>query len=209
MRRPKDHYPPTPAEQARHFERMLTRADAPKLLRISPGIEYTMKAHGGQHQELCDKDGEEIRGRETNLLYQVELGETNVWKDPIALEQKVWPYESAAATRSEWNYLVRQAKRCTGVNNVGDESRPILHRISNGRTRRQVNGERGIWISIQLSAHEADPDTEDGGYYVLFRAGNSIHSVEFDYADRRGLTRDERDAVEELGQALAHRWIGD
>ena len=111
MRRPKDHYPPTPAEQARHFERMLTRADAPKLLRISPGIEYTMKAHGGQHQELCDKDGEEIRGRETNLLYQVELGETNVWKDPIALEQKVWPYESAAATRSEWNYLVRQAKR--------------------------------------------------------------------------------------------------
>lgn len=207
MTRTRRAYPPSPAEQARNFERMLAPADAPAILGISRGVEYTTKAHGGQHQELCDLDGEEIQGRETNLLYQVELGETNILKDPIALEQKVWPYPSAARARSEWSYLVRQSRRCSGTNNVGDADRPIVHRITNGRTRRQVHGERGIWISIRLDVEKAGRDVEDGGYYVLFRAGDAIHSVEFDYADRRGITREERDAVEELAQTLAYRWL--
>jgi hypothetical protein len=190
---------PTPEEQAKVFARMLTRADVPKSLMVDAGIEYTMKAHEGQHQALCDKAGKSIEGRETNLLYQVELGETNTKDDPVALEQKVWPYASTQEALREWLYIVDQAKNCTG--------RSDGQTLSNGRTREQVDGRTGIWIWVDARGFSGNPDTEDGGYYVLYLVKDVIMSVEYDYPDRQGLPFATRQQVDQLTWRLAERWL--
>jgi len=190
---------PSPEEQAKVFARMLTRADVPRSLMVSPGIEYTTKGHAGQHQALCDKYGKTIEGRETNLLHQVELGETNVEEDPVAIEQKVWPYASTQEALREWLYIVDQAKNCTG--------RSDGQILSNGRTREQVDGRTGIWIWIDARQFSGDPETEDGGYYVLYLVKDVIMSVEYDYPDRKGLPSAARQQVDQLTWRLAQRWL--
>lgn len=190
---------PTPAEMARVFERMLTRDDVRGSLMVDSGIEYTMKAHEGQHQSLCDKFGESIQGRETDLLYQVELGETNTKDDPVAIEQKVWPYASTQEALREWLYIVEQAGRCTGFSEG--------QKLSNGRTREQVDGRTGIWIWIDARRFSGNPDTEDGGYYVLYLVKDVIMSVEYDYPDRKGLAPAARRQVDQLTWRLAERWL--
>lgn len=200
--------PPTPEQQAKVFERMLTLRDIPRALLVDPGIEYTMKAHGGQHQALCDKNGRDIQGRETNLLYQVEFGETNVLKDPIAFEQKVWPYPTTQAAISEWQYLERQVQMCTGRSEWKSETggRNIQY-LSNGRTQQQVQGRSGIWIWVDARGGGFNPDTEDGGYYVLYLVGNTIQSYEYDYPDAKGLPVNTRNLVQQVGALGANRWL--
>ena len=188
---------PTPAEQAKIFARMLTRADVPKSLMVSPGIEYTVKAHGGQHQALCDKNGKDIQGRETDLLYQVELGETNVETDPIAIEQKVWPYAST-----------QQAPLCTGRSDWrGESGGTNVQYLQNGRTRLTVDGRSGIWIWIDSRKRATNSDNEDGGYYVLYLVKDTIQSVEYDYPDAKGLPFTARAQIDQLAWRLAERWL--
>ncbi len=199
---------PTPEEQARVFERMLTRADVPRSLVVDAGIEYTMKNHGGQHQSLCDKNGQDIQGRVTDLLYQVELGETNLMADPVAIEQKVWPYPSAQAALREWQYLERQVRLCTGRSQWRGETGGLnTQYLSNGRTRLEVNGRTGIWIWIDARGSGYNPESEDGGYYVLHLAGDAIQSVEYDYVDAKGLSTQTRSSVNQLAWRLAERWL--
>ena len=201
-------YPPTPQEQAEAFERMLTPEDAPAILNISEGVEYTTKAHAGQHQSLCDKNGEDIQGRETNLLFQVELGETNARQDPVAFEQKVWPYRTPAEALREWQYIEAQAKKCFAVSSWRTEKGdPVRHQLHNGRTDRTVNGRTGIWIWIDAQNGRFSKESEDGGYYVLYLVGDTIQSYEYDYPDRRGLSPRVRNAVDDLAWELADRWL--
>lgn len=199
---------PSPEEQAKVFARMLTRADVPKSLMVSPGIEYTMKAHGGQHQSLCDKNGQDIQGRETDLLYQVELGETNVEADPIAIEQKVWPYASTQQALREWQYIEQQAKQCTGRSDWrGESGGTNVQYLQNGRTRLTVDGRTGIWIWIDSRKRATNSDNEDGGYYVLYLVKNTIQSVEYDYPDAKGLPFAARAQIDQLAWRLGERWI--
>ncbi len=201
-------YPPTPQEQARAFERMLTPDDAPKVLDISEGTEYTTKAHGGQHQSLCDKNGVDIQGRVTNLLFQVELGETNLRTDPVAFEQKVWPYRNNAEALREWQYIEAQAKKCFGRSSWRSEAGDsILHYLSNGRTDLEVQGRTGIWIWIDAQGGRFSKESEDGGYYVFYLVGDTIQSFEYDYPDKRGLPSRIRNAVDQLAWDLAERWL--
>lgn len=201
-------FPPTPQEQAQAFERMLTAEDAPRILIISEGVEYTTKAHGGQHQSLCDKNGVDIQGRETNLLFQVELGETNVRPDPVAFEQKVWPYRTPAEALKEWQYIEAQAKRCFGVSSWRTEKGdPVRHQLHNGRTELTVNGRTGIWIWIDAQNGRYSKESEDGGYYVFYLVGDTIQSYEYDYPDKRGLPSRIRNAVDQLAWDLAQRWL--
>ena len=201
-------FPPSPKEQARAFERMLTVKDAPRILIISDGVEYTTKAHDGQHQSLCDKNGQDIQGRETNLLFQVELGETNVVADPVAFEQKVWPYRNPTEALREWQYIEAQAQKCFGRSSWrNDKGDPVLHYLSNGRTEQTVNGRTGIWIWIDAQGGRFNKESEDGGYYVLYLVGDTIQSYEYDYPDRRGLSSRARSAVDQLAWDLAERWL--
>lgn len=199
---------PTPQEQAKIFARMLTRADVPKSLLVSPGIEYTVKAHGGQHQALCDKNGKDIQGRETDLLYQVELGETNVETDPVAIEQKVWPYASTQQALREWQYIEQQAKLCTGRTDWrGESGGNNIQFLSNGRTSLTVDGRTGIWIWIDSRKRASNSDNEDGGYYVLYLVKDTIQSVEYDYPDAKGLPFAARAQIDQLAWRLAERWM--
>lgn len=175
---------------------------------VSPGIEYTMKAHGGQHQSLCDKNGQDIQGRETDLLYQVELGETNVEADPIAIEQKVWPYASTQQALREWQYIEQQAKQCTGRSDWrGESGGTNVQYLQNGRTRLTVDGRTGIWIWIDSRKRATNSDNEDGGYYVLYLVKNTIQSVEYDYPDAKGLPFAARAQIDQLAWRLGERWI--
>lgn len=199
---------PTPQEQAKVFARMLTRADVPKSLRVSPGIEYTMKAHEGQHQALCDKNGRDIQGRVTDLLFQVELGETNVETDPVAIEQKVWPYASTQQALREWQYIVQQVQHCTGRSEWrGETGSKNVQFLAHGRTNLTVDGRAGIWIWIDSRSRASDSDNEDGGYYVLYLVKDTIQSVEYDYPDAKGLPFAARAQVDQLAWRLAERWI--
>jgi len=199
---------PTPEQQSKVFKRMLVRGDVPPSLFVSPGIEYTMKDHEGQHQSLCDKNGEDIQGRETDLLYQVELGETNVVADPVAIEQKVWPYPSTQIALREWLYIVQQAKRCTGMSEwTGEAGNRNRQRLSNGTTSYEVDGRKGIWIWIDARGSVRNPESEDGGYYVLYLVKDVIMSVEYDYPDRKGLPDAARRQVDLLAWRLGERWL--
>ena len=199
---------PTPQEQAKVYERMLTRADVPRSLRVAPGIEYTMKNHAGQHQSLCDKNGRDIQGRETDLLYQVELGETDVDPDPTAIEQKVWPYSSAQAALREWQYLERQVRLCSGRSQWrGETGGTNVQYLSNGRTTERVDGRTGIWVWIDARGAVRNPESEDGGYYVLHLVKDTIQSLEYDYPDQRGLPAAARSQVDRLSWRLAQRWL--
>ena len=199
---------PTPEEQARVFDRMLVRADVPRSLGVAPGIEYTMKDHTGQHQALCDKNGRDIQGRETDLLYQVELGETNAVADPVAIEQKVWPYASTQEALREWLYIAQQARLCTGRSDwTGDTGNRNSQFLSNGRTRETVDGRTGIWIWIDARGAVRNPESEDGGYYVLYLVKDVIMSLEYDYPDAKGLPFAARQQVDLLAYRLAQRWL--
>ncbi len=199
---------PTPVEQAAVFDRMLTRADVPRSLRVSPGIEYTMKNHEGQHQSLCDKNGRTIEGRETDLLYQVELGETNTIADPTAIEQKVWPYASTQQALRQWRYIVQQAKLCTGRSQwKGETGGDNIQFLSNGQTDFLIDGRPGIWIWIDSRRQAGSSDNEDGGYYVLYLVGDTIQSLEYDYPDAKGLPFRARQQVDRLAFRLADRWM--
>jgi hypothetical protein len=199
---------PTPQQQAKIFDRMLTRADVPKSLRVSPGIEYTVKAHEGQHQSLCDKNGRDIQGRATDLLYQVELGETNTEKDPIAIEQKVWPYASAQQALREWQYIERQVQACSGRSEWrGETGNNNVQFLSHGRTTQRVDGRTGIWIWIDARGAVRNPESEDGGYYVLYLVKDTIQSVEYDYPDAKGLPFAARAQIDRLAWRLAERWL--
>lgn len=198
---------PTPEEQARIFDRMLTRADVPRSLSVDAGIEYTMKDHTGQHQSLCDKNGRDIEGRETDLLYQVELGETNAVADPVAIEQKVWPYASTQEALREWLYIAQQARLCTGRSDwTGDTGNRNSQFLSNGRTRETIDGRTGIWIWIDARGSVRNPESEDGGYYVLYLVQDVIMSVEYDYPDAKGLPFAARQQVDQLAWRLGERW---
>ena len=199
---------PTPEEQARIFDRMLVRTDVPRSLVVSPGIEYTMKDHGGQHQALCDKNGKDIQGRETDLLYQVELGETNTQVDPVAIEQKAWPYASTQEALREWLYIAQQAKFCTGRSTwAGETGNRNVQYLSNGSTNYRVDGRTGIWIWIDARGAVRNSENEDGGYYVLYLVKDVIMSVEYDYPDAKGLANATRQQVDLLTYRLAQRWL--
>lgn len=199
---------PTPEEVAHNLARMLTVNDVPKELMIDPGWEYTVKAHPGQHQALCDKNGEDVQGRETNLLYQVELGETNVLEDPIALEQKMWPYASTTQALSEWQYLQQEVRKCTGRSTwKNDKGGMNVQYLSWGYTQLQVRGNKGIWIYIDARSAGFNPDSEDGGYYILFPVGSAIQSVEYDFPDAGGISQRKRMLLEQLSVKLADRWL--
>jgi len=199
---------PTPEEQAKIFDRMLVRTDVPRSLVVSPGIEYTMKDHGGQHQALCDKNGKDIQGRETDLLYQVELGETNTLADPVAIEQKVWPYASTQEALREWLYIAQQAKLCTGRSTwTGETGNRNVQYLSNGSTNYRVDGRTGIWIWIDARGAVRNSENEDGGYYVLYLVKDVIMSVEYDYPDAKGLANATRQQVDLLSYRLAQRWL--
>lgn len=199
---------PSPQEQAEVFARMLVRADVPKALVVDAGIEYTMKDHEAQHQALCDKNGKDIQGRATDLLYQVELGETNAKKDPIAIEQKVWPYSSTQKALREWQYIEQQVRLCTGRSQwKGESGGANIQYLSNGRTAYPVDGRTGIWIWIDSRSRASDSDNEDGGYYVLYLVKDVIMSVEYDYPDAKGLPFVSRQLVDQLSYRLAERWL--
>jgi hypothetical protein len=199
---------PTPQEQAKVFARMLVRADVPRSLVVDAGIEYTMKDHEAQYQSLCDKNGRDIQGRATDLLYQVELGETNSIKDPVAIEQKVWPYASTQQALREWLYIVEQAKFCTGRSDwAGETGNRNVQYLSNGRTRETVDGRTGIWIWIDARGSVRNPESEDGGYYVLYLVKDVIMSLEYDYPDAKGLPTAARQQVDLLAWRLAERWL--
>ena len=199
---------PTPQEQAKVFARMLVRADVPRSLVVDAGIEYTMKDHEAQHQSLCDKNGRDIQGRATDLLYQVELGETNAIQDPVAIEQKVWPYASTQQALREWLYIVEQVKFCTGRSDwAGETGNRNVQYLSNGRTRETVDGRTGIWIWIDARGSVRNPESEDGGYYVLYLVKDVIMSLEYDYPDAKGLPTAARQQVDLLAWRLAERWL--
>jgi hypothetical protein len=199
---------PTPEEQAKIFDRMLVRTDVPRSLMVSSGIEYTMKDHTGQHQSLCDKNGKDIQGRETDLLYQVELGETNAVADPVAIEQKVWPYASTQEALREWLYIAQQAKFCTGRSGwTGETGNRNVQYLSNGSTSYRVDGRTGIWIWIDARGSVRNADNEDGGYYVLYLVKDVIMSLEYDYPDAKGLPAATRQQVDLLAYRLAQRWL--
>lgn len=199
---------PTPVEQAAVFDRMLTRADVPRSLAVSPGIEYTMKNHEGQHQSLCDKNGRTIEGRETDLLYQVELGETNIIADPIAMEQKVWPYATTQQALRQWRYIVQQVKLCTGRSQwKGETGGDNVQFLSHGQTDFLIDGRPGIWIWIDSRRQAGSSDNEDGGYYVLYLVKDTIQSLEYDYPDAQGLPFRAHQQVDRLAFRLADRWM--
>lgn len=199
---------PTPVEQAAVFDRMLKRTDVPRSLAVSSGIEYTMKNHAGQHQSLCDKNGRTIEGRETDLLYQVELGETNTVADPTAIEQKVWPYASTQQALRQWRYIVQQAKLCTGRSQwKGEAGGNTVQFLSTGQTDFLIDGRPGVWIWIDSRRQAGSSDNEDGGYYVLYLVKDTIQSLEYDYPDAKGLSFRTRQQVDQLAFRLADRWM--
>ena len=199
---------PTPQEQAKVFARMLVRADVPKALVVDAGIEYTMKDHEAQHQALCDKNGKDIQGRATDLLYQVELGETNAKQDPVAIEQKVWPYPSTQLALREWQYIEQQVKLCTGRSEwKGESGGTNVQYLSNGRTTFVVDGRTGIWVWIDSRSRASNSDNEDGGYYVMYLVKDVIMSLEYDYPDVKGLPFTARQLVDQLAFRLAQRWL--
>lgn len=201
---------PTPQEVAHNLARMLTVKDVPKELMLDPGWEFTVKAHPGQHQALCDKNGEDVQGRATDLLYQVELGETNLVADPIALEQKMWPYSSTTEALTEWQYIQQEVRKCTGQSTwKNDKGGMNVQYLSWGYTNLQVRGNKGIWIYIDARSSGFNPDSEDGGYYILFPVGSAIQSVEYDFPDAKGLSTRKRQLLEQLSVTLANRWLDD
>jgi hypothetical protein len=195
---------PTPDQGATALTKMLTYADVPRALNVAPGWEYTIKADKSSlKQGLCDKNGVEIAGPLTGLLYQVELGETDVVLDPIALEQKVWQYESAALAQKDWTIIEKRAKKCTGRSVSGTS----VQYLSNGRTDQSVEGRQGIWIFVNAPAVGINPDTEDGYYYALFLVGDTIQSVEYDFIDAKGLSQRKKVMVTQVAVDLAAKWL--
>ena len=196
---------PTPDQGATALTKMLTYADVPRALNVAPGWEYTVKADKSSlMQGLCDKNGVEITGPLTHLLYQVELGETNAVLDPIALEQKVWQYDSAALAHKDWTVIEKRAKKCTGRSVSG----PSVQYLSNGTTEQRVDGRQGIWIFVKAPAVGLNPDTEDGYYYALFLVGDTIQSVEYDFIDAKGLSQNKKSMVNQVAVDLAAKWLG-
>lgn len=196
---------PTPGQRATAVKRMLTEADVPSNLNVAPGWEYTVKADKSSlWQGLCDKNGLEISGPLTHLLYQVELGETAASLDPIAMEQKVWQYDSESLAHKDWTIIQRRAKQCTGRSVSG----PSVQYLSNGTTEQSVEGRQGIWIYVKAPAFGLNPDTEDGYYYALFLVGDTIQSVEYDFIDAKGLSQRKKSMVNQVAVDLAAKWLG-
>lgn len=198
---------PSPAVVANALSKMLTYADAPRILRIAPGWEYTVKADGSLVQTLCERNGVSIDGPPVSLLFQVELGETDAREDPNSVEQKVWQYRSANQAKRDWRIMVQRAKNCRGrtLEPDGNGGR-IVQYLSNGRTSQKVRGTRGLWIWSQMR-DGGKSEGPEGGYYVLFLVGDTIQSVEYDYPDAAGLSRTKKDAVDKLAHRLALRWL--
>jgi hypothetical protein len=188
---------------------MLTYEDAPASLRIAPGWEFTIKADKSLKQDLCTKGSVDISGPLTDLLYQVELGETDSQTDPRSTEQKVWKYRSATRTARDWAVITERARQCQGrvVQRESDGTESIQH-LSNGVTEITVNGATGIWIHSNYTKVSGAADAGEGGYYVLFRVGNTIQSVEYDFPDARGpLSQSLRLVVQRLAKKLGDRWL--
>lgn len=202
---------PSPRDIDNALGRMLTYADAPALLDVAPGWEFTVKADKSLRQALCAVSDGEIGGPPAALLYQVELGETDATPDPVSTEQKVWQYPSRAQARRDWLVILRRARLCRGEYREPDGAGgSLLRQVSHGRTVLKVQQEAGLWIWSRVEANgPADAGLPDGGYYVFYLVGDSIHSVEYDYRDEAGLSHDKMAAIEALAHRLAWRWLGE
>jgi hypothetical protein len=201
---------PSSKEIKAALDRMLTYADAPRILDVAPGWEFTVKADTSLKQELCTRFGQEISGPKTSLLFQVELGESDdVGEDPVSTEQKVWQYRSTAAALRDWQIMERRVKQCSGRTREPDgEGRYVVQYLSNGRTDVTVEGRSGIWIHSDYKASRVlSADAGEGGYYVLFLVGDTIQSVEYDYPDNGKLSMAKRRAVDRMTKTLADRWL--
>lgn len=198
---------PTQENLARAVGAMLVWEDAPAALKVQPGWEFTTKADKSLSIDLCARNEQDIVGSKAEVLYRVELGETDAIADPISLQQDVYVYPDAARAQRAWQLLQQRARRCVGrsIERVPGQRGNVQY-LTNGRTDITVNGRPGIWIQSRFSRPVDDNAVNEGGYYVLFLNGNAIQRVEYDYEDTVDLRPNLRSQVQQVARVLADRW---
>jgi hypothetical protein len=187
--------------------RMLVWEDVPRAMKVAPGWEFTVKADESLALELCSKGATTILAPDAPVLYQVELGETDLQGDPVAFQQNVWQYADSTAASRAWSVLQKRARKCTGrsIERVPGERSNVQY-LTNGSTDVDFDGRRGVWVQSRFARPLADGATNEGGYYVMFLNGDVIQSVEYDYPDTVDLSGALRSQVQQIAVALAGRW---
>lgn len=198
---------PTPEQMSHAAGHMLVWEDVTPAMKVAPGWEFTTKADKSLALELCTKSGKAISAPKAPVMFQTELGETDLKTDPVAFQQNIWQYPDTTAAQKAWSTLQKRAKRCTGqiVEATPGEKSNVQH-LSNGATEALVNGQPGVWIHSYFDRRVSESATTEGGYYVMFLNGNVMQSVEYDYPDTVDLSPALRTQVQGIAQTLATRW---
>lgn len=199
---------PTPQQMADAAAAMLVWEDVPASMKVAPGWEFTTKADKTLALELCTKAGKEVLAPRAPVMFQTELGETDLVNDPVAFQENVWQYADAGAAARAWAVLKQRAKQCTGKvieRTTGEASNTQI--LSNGLTDLEFNGNVGVWVHSYFARTVSESASTEGGYYVMYLNGDVIQSVEYDYPDTVNLGPGLRATVQRIAVDLAARWL--
>ena len=197
----------TPQQMSQAAASMLTWADVTPAMKVAPGWEFTSKVDKPLTLELCTIAGKAVLTPPAPVMFQTELGETDLASDPIAFQQNIWQYSSEAAAKRAWVVLQKRAKLCTGsVVEATPGEAPNTQILSNGRTALTFDGAHGVWVHSYFTQQVSETAPTEGGYYVMFRNGDVIQSVEYDYPDTVNLSPKLRATVQRIAVDLATRW---
>ncbi len=198
---------PSGQQMADAVNRMLVWEDVPRTMKVAPGWEFTTKADKSLALELCTKNGQEILAPEAPILFQVELGETDLQEDPNSFQQNIWQYENSADAQRAWAILQQRALKCTGrVLERAPGQRTNVQYLTNGTTELMVNDRPGVWVHSRFARPVGEDAATEGGYYVMFLNGSAIQSVEYDYPDTVDLNPALRAQVQKIAKLLVDRW---
>lgn len=198
---------PSPEQIAKAAGHMLVWEDVPKSMKVAPGWEFTSKADSTLALELCSKRGTPVLAPPVPIMFQVELGETDLQADPVAFQQDIWEFPDSAAAQRSWEVLTQRARRCAGrsIERAPGEHGNVQY-LTNGTTDLEVDGRAGVWIHSRFARPVAEDAITEGGYLVVFLKDNVIQSVEYDYSDTKDLSNRLRIQVQRIAQMLADRW---
>jgi hypothetical protein len=203
---------PTTEQLTRAVGTMLTRADIPGDIRVSPtGYSFTASEGVNPQPWLCSTENKVRLGPPAVQQYQVELGDLDLKRD-AAIQQNLYLYGSVEAAQEAWEKVQTRAAKCTGTtretDGEGDFEYTWTQRLRNGSTQFETFGVPGVWIHSNSDNKSKDYEFIDDEYIVMYLVGNAIQTLEYDRDYKQNISAAERATLQALGKALAERWAG-
>ncbi len=122
--------------------------------------------------------------------------------------QQVEQYASADAAKAAWQALAAEAAKCTTDANATLSRKTAVSRSTNGVSDVVIDQVPGVWVSTLETYPDLGRGFSNGAYTLYLLVGDTVQQVTYGVTQKgiRDVPVDTA-AVEELGRALAARWL--